>query len=217
MIIDEINRGNAAAILGDILQLLDRDEDGKCEYEINNEFIETYCDIPKVYIPANMWIIATMNTSDQNVFPLDTAFKRRWVMKRIRNVFDDSEYSQIMKKMYVPGTDCRWPDFVKKINNKIAHTDSFGLNSEDKQIGVFFLKKKELSEMPNDENVEKINEFGEKILMYLWEDVAKIDRAFWFGNEYSTLDELLTGFKEKRLKVIKDLFEEEYDEDGQLL
>ena len=210
LIIDEINRGNAAAILGDILQLLDRDEDGNCEYEINNDFIETYCDVSKVSIPSNLWIIATMNTSDQNVFPLDTAFKRRWKMKRIRNEFDSSEYAKVMKELYIPGTDCKWPDFVKRINSKIARTETFGLNAEDKQLGVFFLKKKELSEVSNDNDEKKINDFGEKILMYLWDDVAKLDRNAWFDSNYSTLDELLEAFKTKGLGVIKD-----FKEDGE--
>ncbi len=215
LIIDEINRGNAAAILGDILQLLDRGDDGKCEYEINNDFIETYCDLQKVSIPSNLWIIATMNTSDQNVYPLDTAFKRRWKLKRIRNVFDDSDYSQTLKKMYAPGTDCSWSDFVKRINRKISrNTELFGYNAEDKQIGVYFMKKRELSEIPNDPDEKKINEFGEKVLMYLWEDVAKINRTSWFDNEYLTLDDLLLGFKEKGLRVIKDFYEDGYAENS---
>lgn len=209
LIIDEINRGNAAAILGDILQLLDRDSDGNCEYEINNDFIETYCDISKVSIPSNMWIIATMNTSDQNVFPLDTAFKRRWKMKRIKNDFNNSDYSKALGEMFVPGTDYKWSDFVKKVNDEIATTDTFGLNAEDKQLGVYFLKKSELSENPNDDNEKKINDFGEKILMYLWEDVAKMNRGSWFSDEYNTLDKLLSGFKKEGLKIIKRCFEED--------
>ena len=215
LIIDEINRGNAAAILGDILQLLDRDDEGRCEYEINNDFIETYCDLQKVSIPSNLWVIATMNTSDQNVYPLDTAFKRRWKLKRIRNVFDDSDYSQTLMKMYVPGTGCSWSDFVKRINRKISrNTELFGYNAEDKQIGVYFMKKRELSEIPNDPDEKKINEFGEKVLMYLWEDVAKINRTSWFDNEYLTLDDLLLGFKEKGLRVIKDFYEDGYAENS---
>ena len=207
LIIDEINRGNAAAILGDILQLLDRDEEGKSEYDINNDFIETYCEVDKVVIPSNLWIIATMNTSDQNVFTLDTAFKRRWKMKRIKNEFNDSDYSKAMKEMFVPGTDCKWLDFVKKINNKITKTDTFGLNAEDKQLGVFFLKMQELSEIPNDSDEAKNNAFGEKILMYLWEDVSKLNRDFWFDSKYSTLEMLLEGFKKEGLGVIKDFME----------
>jgi len=80
LIIEEINRGNAPAIFGDIFQLLDRNKDGASEYEITNNDVANiiYGDKNhKVSIPSNMSILCTMNTSDQNVFTLDTAFQRR--------------------------------------------------------------------------------------------------------------------------------------------
>lgn len=216
LIIDEINRGNAAAIFGDILQLLDRDETGQSIYGIRNYFISSYLakkdlNTPEITIPSNLTIVATMNTSDQNVFPLDTAFKRRWIMRKVINDFNQSEGARAMRDLYVPGTAIKWSKFVTDVNRQIARTTTaYGLNAEDKQLGVFFVKREELSETPN--NDAKIATFGEKILMYLWEDVAKINRTAWFGGEYHTLDELLDGFKAKHLAVFKDLFNETTDD-----
>ncbi|MFI3329994.1 MAG: AAA family ATPase, partial [bacterium] len=91
LVIEELNRGNAASIFGDIFQLLDRDDTGTSEYSINNVNLQKYLtkelnkDIPSIVIPSNMSLIATMNTSDQNVFTLDTAFKRRWNFKKLKN------------------------------------------------------------------------------------------------------------------------------------
>jgi len=221
LIIDEINRGNAAAIFGDILQLLDRDEFGAGQYAISNDFISSYFsrferEIPDISLPSNLWIVATMNTSDQNVFTLDTAFKRRWKLVRIRNSFD-VEGARAVRNLYVPGTSCKWSEFVTKVNDRIVRTESFGLNSEDKQLGVFFMPRRALAELPNEEDAEKISEFGEKILMYLWEDVAKMDRAAWFGEEYHTLDQLLDDFANKRLDVINITFKTNDGEADKLL
>ena len=95
LVIDEINRGNAPAIFGEVFQLLDRDNDGNSDYDINNADIakivygKNNADKP-IKIPSNLWIVATMNTSDQNVFTLDTAFQRRFSMQLIENKFDSS-------------------------------------------------------------------------------------------------------------------------------
>ena len=130
-------------------------------------------------------------------------------MVRIRNSFDASEGTRAMRNLYVPGTSCRWAEFVARVNDKIVRTESFGLNAEDKQLGVFFMPRKALAEVAGEEDAGKIMEFGEKILMYLWEDVAKMDRVAWFGEEYKTLDQLLDGFSEKRLAVINVEFKTE--------
>ena len=212
LIVDEINRGNSAAIFGDLLQILDRDPSGAGVYDIANDFISSYLaesdrEVPDITLPSNLWIIATMNTSDQNVFPLDTAFKRRWKMVKVRNDFTGSKIGGL----FVPGTDVTWKTFVEKINNKIARTESFGLNSEDKQLGVYFMPASALSETENEEDAEKIKEFGEKILMYLWEDVAKLERSQWFGDKFHALDELLDEFEKSKLAVFNDLFETEHE------
>ena len=221
LIIDEINRGNASAIFGDIIQLLDRGDTGESEYVIHSKPISDYLNRngissveDDISLPSNLWIIGTMNTSDQNVFPLDTAFKRRWEMHKIRNDFKnvDSDFYN----MYVPGTEIKWKDFVLKINQKIAKSSSYGLNSDDKQIGVYFVNKNALSRQPKSDDPEKKQAFGEKILMYIWEDVAKLNRTDWFGDKISSLDELLDEFENIGLKVFNgiDFPENEYEEDA---
>lgn len=128
LIIEEINRGNAAAIFGDTFQLLDRvkektegKEIGDSEYPISNSFIEGYfkknkipCVEGQIYIPHNLTIFATMNTSDQNVFPLDTAFKRRWDREMVSAKWENVSF----RNMYVPGTNITWEKFCTTINKK---------------------------------------------------------------------------------------------------
>lgn len=207
LIIEEINRGNSSAIFGDIFQLLDRDENGKSKYSIFNGPIIDYLaengiNLEQIYIPSNMWIIATMNTSDQNVFTLDTAFKRRWKMEYIKNVFADNEKSKELRNKIIPLGDkypnVTWENFVTKINKHII-SDTSGINAEDKQLGMYFV------------SVEEINdpkEFAEKILSYLWEDVAKLNTSYWFGS-ITSYDELIESFNKNSLDVFNSLFDEE--------
>lgn len=201
LVIEEINRGNAAAIFGDTFQLLDRlkkDNKGRLkgasEYPISNQFIEKYFDkkgveyeVGKIYIPANLTILATMNTSDQNVFPLDTAFKRRWKMQRIVNSWNDHKY----KDYYIPFTDITWRLFVDKVNNKMLEASDDGLILEDKQLGAYFasedmLVRESKEECPvNEKNKEKLESFTNKVIEYLYNDVFKFDRDQIFENKRS--------------------------------
>lgn len=207
LIIEEINRGNASAIFGDIFQLLDRTEKGRSKYEIYNGpildyFEENGINMNKIYVPSNMWIISTMNTSDQNVFTLDTAFKRRWKMEYIKNVFADNEKSKELRNKVIPlgekYPNVTWEKFVNKINKHII-SDTSGINGEDKQLGMYFV------------SVEEINdpkEFAEKILSYLWEDVAKLNTSYWFGS-ISSYDELIDSFNKNSLDIFNSLFDDE--------
>lgn len=213
LIIEEINRGNSSAIFGDIFQLLDRDKTGKSKYYIYNGPIIDYLNdnnisLEKIYIPSNMWIVATMNTSDQNVFTLDTAFKRRWKMEYIRNVFADNEESIKLKNKVIPFgekyPDVTWEKFVKKINNHII-SDTSGINGEDKQLGMYFVSTEE---------IDNPKEFAEKILSYLWEDVAKLNTSYWFGS-ISSYDELIDKFNTSYLDVFNSLFEDEIKVDNE--
>ena len=220
LIIEEINRGNASAIFGDIFQLLDREEDGTSEYEISNELINQYfknngyrLKDNKIKIPSNLWIMATMNTSDQNVYTLDTAFKRRWKLIKISNKFDEkNDYDKILEKMLIPGSkNVTWRKFIDIINNAIFDKNSYGVNAEDKQIGKYFVGVEDLIDskttLETYDNLEdSVTAFAEKVLMYIWDDVAKLNRESWFKPEYRTLDELLIGFKQENLKVFNDLF-----------
>lgn len=162
LVIEEINRGNCAQIFGDIFQLLDRDANGVSEYSISvdrdlREYLENNCPNAicngKIKLPANLSIIATMNTSDQSLFPMDSAFKRRWEWEYVKienNTNFDIEVDATHKY--------NWKDFQKAVNVIIREKT----HSEDKQMGDYFIKK----------NVS-LNEFVNKVMFYLWNDVCK--------------------------------------------
>ena len=168
LIIEEINRGNCAQIFGDLFQLLDRDENGVSEYPIKADSdlkmylekeLENYPDGIKdgeLCLPSNLYIWATMNTSDQSLFPIDSAFKRRW----------DWEYEPIKYKntdwlIKIGDNTYKWTSFQLIINDKIFEAT----NSEDKMLGDYFVK-------PCD-NVISEKQFINKVLFYLWNDVCK--------------------------------------------
>lgn len=210
LIIEELNRGNAASIFGDIFQLLDRDASGKSQYSITNVNLQDYLNkcfegiytFNSISIPANLYIVATMNTSDQNVFTLDTAFKRRWQFEKLRNEFTlEHEY----KDYFVPGMDgVTWETLVTAINKYIVDRPD-DLASEDKQLGVYFIEKGTLcatAEECSDET--KINRFAFKLFEYLWDDVAKYAHSDWFAAEIKTLDDLIDGYKRLGVKVFAD-------------
>lgn len=210
LIIEELNRGNAASIFGDIFQLLDRSESGKSRYDIVNPNIQDYLNrvfdgkyfFNSIRIPSNLYIIATMNTSDQNVFTLDTAFKRRWHFEKIKNKFTvDHKY----KHFYIPGMpDVTWEQFVTDINNFIVNRTS-GISSEDKQLGVFFIDKDTLCETKEEcIDEQKIDKFAYKLFEYLWDDVAKFGREDWFASDIKTLDGLIEEYKKRGKAVFVD-------------
>ena len=191
LVIEEINRGNCAQIFGDLFQLLDRNDDGVSEYpikadadltkhlqEVLGEDHEGIAD-EKIKLPANLYILATMNTSDQSLFPMDSAFKRRWEWqyiptsvigdkKKILKV-DNKEEKIILNKdqeqkvLKLGMYQYDWSLFLEKINKCI--TDA--THSDDKQLGFWFVKT------PKDSNEIKIETFVSKVIFYLWTDVFK--------------------------------------------
>ena len=203
LVIEEINRGNAAAIFGDVFQLLDRlkeDKNGRVvgdsEYPISNVFIEDYLKergvnyTPgNIYIPHNLTILATMNTSDQNVFPLDTAFKRRWGREKITNNW--AEVGEI-KNMYVPYTDVTWETFATIINKEMVSISARNDApiSEDKQMGAYFANETMLTKEPNSKDEEKIDNFANNVLDYLFTDVTKFDHKVLFEEHIYTSDDV---------------------------
>ncbi|WP_460179030.1 McrB family protein [Campylobacter concisus] len=186
LVIDEINRGNAPAIFGEVFQLLDRDNDGNSDYDINNADIakivygKNNADKP-IKIPSNLWIVATMNTSDQNVFTLDTAFQRRFSMQLIENKFDSSHSYKDNK---ILDTDVSWQTFCEAINEAITENSGEVSSMEDKRLGVYFVTKNEL----NDKKL-----FAYKVLKYLWDDVFKFDKNA-FNSDFKTLEAIITHF-----------------------
>lgn len=195
LIIEEINRGNAPAIFGDLFQLLDRDDNGESEYGIYNKEIIRYLNEGKsqeeygnnIRIPKNLTIFATMNTCDQNVFTLDTAFKRRWRMSRIVNDFDKDSSIAAWEISFKPKSGgFLWKDFAKDVNDAILNNCNDGTAAEDKQLGTHFIKEGDLT---------PARRFAEKVLLYLWDDVAKYDKSQLFNtNDYKTLDQVIEAF-----------------------
>ncbi|GAA7446381.1 hypothetical protein BD0144_02760 [Helicobacter pylori] len=206
LVIDEINRGNAPAIFGEIFQLLDRlkhDKDGfkkgSSEYAINNMDIANIVHSDKnasIRIPSNLWIIATMNTSDQNVFTLDTAFQRRFSMQLIENSFENVDDD--FKNMKILDTDITWQKFCTTINEKIAQNNE-GLSSmEDKRFGVYFVNVDDLKSKEN---------FAHKVIKYLWDDVFKFDRNIIFDTtEFNTLEAVVKNFTKEKGRTQFDIF-----------
>ncbi|WP_294242629.1 hypothetical protein [Pseudobutyrivibrio sp.] len=226
LIIEEINRGNCAQIFGDLFQLLDRDEQGFSRYEVTpdtdlQEFIaDLGLDISGIFdkngndissqisdgsllkLPNNLYIWATMNTSDQSLFPIDSAFKRRW----------DWEYMKIKKEKDEKDNDLNWKieiklddinyldwwDFIEKINEIIATMTS----SADKQLGYFFC-------LPNKDGKIDLKTFVSKVIFYLWNDVFKD-----YGFEDASLFQY-TSKKEDGTEINKELtFPDFYDKEG---
>lgn len=211
LVIEEINRGNAPTIFGDIFQLIDRNKDGRSEYGINNILIQKHLSLAdKVYIPANLFIYATMNTSDQNVFTLDTAFKRRWKMTKVPNTFEKGD---AIGEMLIPDftvskestvKNVTWQSFVETINKHIVNNSSM-INAEDKQLGKYFVTEADLitkndlvsKANPDEESQrekmieDKAEEFANKVLEYIWSDVSKFNRKDWFAEGIKSFDEVL--------------------------
>ena len=178
LIIEEINRGNCAQIFGDLFQLLDRGNDGYSEYAIkaDKDLQKHLCkafedveiaDYPNVktgkelLLPGNLYIRATMNTSDQSLFPIDSAFKRRWDWKYVPITKGNDNGTELNWMIEVDGNQYDWWTFVRTINKHVFDTT----NSEDKQLGFFFCKAMD--------NIISAETFVCKVIFYLWNDVFK--------------------------------------------
>lgn len=192
LVIEELNRGNAPAIFGEIFQLLDRkgedefpaEEVGESEYAISNYEVakKVYKDEDHIVkIPSNMFILATMNTADQNVFTIDTAFQRRWDMRQIENRLDQSDHSKNM----IAGTKINWRAFAAVINEMIIEMNADLACTEDKRLGTYFVKKKEL----------EVDKFPGKVLKYLWDDAFKMDKAAVFHENCRSLEEVVAAYE----------------------
>lgn len=183
LLIEEINRANAAAVFGEVFQLLDRDGDNVSEYSIQtSEDMRTYLaeqlqgapeDYANIKIPDNMFIWATMNSADQGVYPIDTAFKRRWEFEYIG--IDDEAQNVSQYTIPVGMGDNRryvkWNDLRVQIN-QILLSDDCKVN-EDKLLGPFFIAKSMLEHALEDED-RFVKAFESKVIMYLFEDVMKM-------------------------------------------
>ena len=202
LVIEEINRANVAAVFGDVFQLLDRGDNEVSEYPIQaSEDIKKYLaeelgGAPDIYseirIPDNMFIWATMNSADQGVFPMDTAFKRRWDFTYLG--IDDSEAGIVGKKVILGQGNYRrvveWNALRKAINDELL---TYKVN-EDKLMGPYFISKKNLPEGEMIDPAVFTRIFKNKVIMYLFDDAAKQKRITLFGgcdekakNQYSKI------------------------------
>lgn len=205
LIIEELNRGNAPAIFGEIFQLLDRNDNGESKYGIYNADIAKYAygGLPEnqgiainviantpIKLPPNLTIVATMNTSDQNVFTMDTAFQRRWQMKHIPNRFtgeslDEKTINHVAK--HLPNSEISWGVFAQTINKKM-HTANLGFGgTEDKSLGVYFA---------TDNDLDDAERFAEKVLKYLWDDAFKLGRKELFNDCSQGLSAVIEAYED---------------------
>jgi hypothetical protein len=221
LLIEEINRAKVAAVFGDVFQLLDRDDDGTSEYEIYaTEDIKNYLiaelghssDVIK--IPDNMFIWATMNSADQGVYPMDTAFKRRWSFEYIGiDENDETVGGVVTLGTGTHAVDVNWNKLRKAINEKLAK--EYNVN-EDKLMGPFFLGRQVFAYGEDGRiiNPEKFKAaFKSKVIMYLYEDAAKQQRKRLFPGEYnSKFSTVCSTFDEIGIEIFGTDFKTAYYE-----
>ena len=171
LVIEELNRAPAAAVFGDLFLLLDRKQDGKGEYDVN--FPSEDCRVwfenktgdtsGKLRLPSNLTIYATMNSADQGVFPLDTAFRRRWTQEYKKLDYASGPKGVVGFVGLGEGVKtCSWRLFVETLNECLLKQGDLGF-SEDRLVGPWFVKNEELHEtaVPG------------KVLLYLWDDLLR--------------------------------------------
>ena len=239
LIIDEINRGNCAQIFGDLFQLLDRGDDGqscypiKADQDMQMHLMEEFagydalpaniCSGEELVLPNNLYIWATMNTSDQSLFPIDSAFKRRWEWKYVPITQGRDKGRLLQWHIVANNVKYDWWSFLEVMNKRVGDITS----SEDKKLGFFFCKDKD--------GVISADKFVSKVMFYLWNDVFKDypnnpiamhlkeeGGKFTYGDFYTTNDkgeavvreELVTRLLDALgVKKVSDItIEESYDD-----
>lgn len=242
LIIEEINRGNAAAIFGDLFQLLDRitsEKDiskaspeydiGWSKYSVTNEYINNYLRSNREYgsesytedhhndnvkinnkitltsntgirLPPNLSILATMNTSDQNVFTLDNAFQRRWDMVLVSNKLKESDDQYKLNiNCTLNKENCSWGKFREIANNYITDMNNSVSSMDDCQLGAYFITPK------NSDAEVSAKDFACKVIKYLWDDVFRLDRESVFKNRGSFETAVIDKIKKENEKESLEL------------
>lgn len=212
LVIEEINRANAAAVFGDVFQLLDR-KDGVSEYAITaSEDVKKFlagdkglteagkntlrdltgsADIKSLKIPANMYIWATMNSADQGVFPLDTAFKRRWEFRYMP--LDGNDKCNKKARVEVGDYLIKWEDLRKAINELLKRCRV----NEDKLLSYWFVRS-------DDSDIISAERFEMKVLMYLWEDAARMCRQNVFSDDVKVLSDLIKAWNGAKFDDVEE-------------
>lgn len=218
LIIEEINRADVAAVFGDVFQLLDRDGAGRSEYDIDipedlRRYLQDHHEAVngqdtyiyqgllagalragKLYLPANLYLWATMNSADQGVMPLDTAFKRRWQFTYI-GVDDNQEQADFGPFELADGS-YTWLQARARVNQRLK---AVGDITEDRLLGPFFLRA---ANAPDQQHFCEL--FQSKVLMYLYQDVAKYAGSEIFDQTYTTYSELCHAFMENGLAIFPE-------------
>lgn len=242
LIIEEINRANVSAVFGDVFQLLDRNIEGEhlryaSKFPINctedmkrylkkelsdekqNDEMKIYLDealgenFNKLIIPKNMYIWATMNSADQGVFPMDTAFKRRWDFKhfRVYQKYDEIKNKEVNvdESWNVKNNKIQWNELRDSINDELL---KFGIN-EDKLIGPFFAFNKYDKSIPF-EDFKEI--FKNKIIMYLFEDAAryKSDKLFSGVEGKNIYSQICDEFDDRGIEIFCKNIRSKFIEDN---
>lgn len=220
LIVEEINRANPAAVFGDIFQLLDRDTEGRSDYpvktsdELRQYLLNEFISMPEkeklateLSLPPNMYIWATMNSADQGVFPMDTAFKRRWGFRYMGIDEGENVIEDIIVPLGKTGNRAKWNDFRKEINRILLEARV----NEDKLLGPFFIDL----DLLDDENF--IDTFKSKVLLYLIEDAAKTKKEKVFGQGTITYSIVSGNFEEEGEQIfngIADIAIKDADDSG---
>lgn len=234
LIVEEINRAKASAVFGDLFQLLDRNDKHVSDYSIQaSEELKAYLcneiggqseDYKDILLPDNLFIWATMNSADQGVFPMDTAFKRRWNFEYIG--IDEEEIDPVTGATNVPGKfklptvgkELEWNKLRKAINQLLS-SDDVKVN-EDKLLGPFFINSRKYLKpgTTTDELDDKFYQLVEnKVLMYLYEDAAKTKKSKVFADNVDSnrFSALKKAFEARDLGIFKEIdgksFEDIYD------
>ena len=233
LLIEEINRAKVAAVFGDIFQLLDR-TDGVSEYPIRtsedlrqylaNELKVSEDQVDTLTLPDNLYIWATMNSADQGVFPMDTAFKRRWDFEYLE--LDGGESDIGGYKFNVAGQTYEWNALRKALNEVLS--EDYNIN-EDKLMGPFFIKLDQYKiEIKSDDsntaesdkkyydpilNDKFLDMFKSKVLMYLFDDAVKQKRKYFFqgvenSNRYSVI---CKEFEQNGLQIFDHKVSKKYE------
>ncbi len=212
LIIEEINRGNVAAIFGDVFQLLDRNQDAPAEHRHWSKYpivpesawaqwLQQHCGNTGVYqdrrlrLPPNLFLYATMNTSDQALFPMDTAFRRRWSMSYLPISSQHRENDIRVPRHARAPRALHWVNLRNKINDKIVEYT----HVDDKRLGAWFI-----TTTGRNDAADPI-EFQSKVLFYLWSDVFRDSPHLLFRDEIKSFDHLYQRFQEG-----KDVFRDEF-------
>jgi hypothetical protein len=192
LVIEEINRGDCAGIFGDVFQLLDRNRDGSSEFPLRlPDMVRVYLhnsgikdeSLANFYLPSNLWLFATMNTSDQSLYPMDAAFKRRWSWESV-SIEDNVDDLDLVMVWQPEGAEqrLRWLSLIHTLNEAILSANL----AEDRRIGPRFLS-------PRSGSIGA-HELRNKLLFYLWHDVFRSRRNALFDSKVKSFDDAQSRF-----------------------